>query len=133
MADARTKIMDMIEGELKKNPDTSNAELFEKAKKIDKDVEKLSPRQFNATYPLQVKRALKPRKRAAKGKKKSRARATKATRSGASAGVRDGRDRMRKVLLELAKDIANAQGKGDVVDVVAGIDRYVDRAMKAAG
>jgi hypothetical protein len=36
------------------------------------------------------------------------------------------------VLLDLAKDIANAQGKGDVVDVVAGIDRYVDRAIKAA-
>lgn len=132
MADARTKIMDMIEGELKKNPDTSNAELFEKAKKIDKGVEKLSPRQFNAMYPLQVKRALKPRKRTAKGKKKSRAKATKARR-GAPAGGGDDRDRMRKVLLELAKDIANAQGKGDVVDVVAGIDRYVDRAMKAAG
>lgn len=131
MADARTKIMEMIEGELKKNPDTSNAELFEKAKKIDKNVEKLSPRQFNAMYPLQVKRALKPRKRTAKKAKSSRTKSSKA-RSSAPAGG-DNRDRVRSVLLDLAKDIANAQGKGDVVDVVAGIDSYVGRVMKAAG
>jgi len=37
------------------------------------------------------------------------------------------------VLLSLARDMASAQGKGDVVDVVAGIDRYVDRVLKAAG
>lgn len=131
MADARTKIMDMIEGELKKNADVSNAELFEKAKKIDKDVEKLSPRQFNAMYPLQVKRALKPRKRTAKKAKTARSKSRKG-RSAAPAGG-DNRDRVRAVLLELARDIANAQGKGDVVDVVAGIDGYVGRVMKAAG
>lgn len=131
MADARTKIMEMIEGELKKNPDISNAELFEKAKKIDKGVEKLSPRQFNAMYPLQVKRALKPRKRTAKKAKSSRSKSAK-SRGGAPAAD-DSRDRVRSVLLELARDIANAQGKGDVVDVVAGIDGYVGRVMKAAG
>lgn len=131
MADARTKIMDMIEAELKKNPDISNAELFEKAKKIDKDVEKLSARQFNATYPLQVKRAMKPRKRKAKKSKPARSKSRKG-RSAAATGD-DHRDRVRAVLLELARDIANAQGKGDVVDVVAGIDSYVGRVMKAAG
>lgn len=131
MADARTKIMEMIEAELKKNPDISNAELFEKSKKIDKGVEKLSARQFNAMYPLQVKRALKPRKRAAKKAKPSRSKSAK-SRSAAPAGG-DDRDRVRAVLLDLAKDIANAEGKGDVVDVVAGIDSYVGRVMKAAG
>lgn len=132
MADARTKIMEMIEAELKKNPDISNKELFEKAKKIDKGVEKLSARQFNAMYPLQVKRAMKPRKRRSKKKaKSSRSKSTKG-RSAAPAGG-DSRDRVRAVLLELARDIANAQGKGDVVDVVAGIDGYVGRVMKAAG
>lgn len=131
MADARTKIMDMIEAELKKNPDISNKELFEKAKKIDKGVEKLSARQFNAMYPLQVKRAMKPRKRKAKKAKPARSKSRKG-RSAAATGD-DNRDRVRTVLLELARDIANAQGKGDVVDVVAGIDGYVGRVMKAAG
>jgi hypothetical protein len=40
---------------------------------------------------------------------------------------------VRGVLLELARDVANAQGKGDVVDVIMGIDRYVDRVVKAVG
>lgn len=132
MADANPKVMEMIEAELKKKPDTSNAELFEKAKKVDKGVEKLSPRQFNAMYPLQVKRALKPRKRRVRKSKGTRAKSAKGGR-GRGAANAGPRDRVRDVLLDLAKDIANADGKGDVVDVVAGIDRYVDRVVKAAG
>jgi hypothetical protein len=138
MADANPKIMEMIEAELKKNPDISNKELFDRATQIDKGIAKLSPRQFNAMYPLQVKRALKPRKRGARKSKAAGRKSTKGTKSmnrgGARAGAAggDSRARVRSVLLDLAKDIANAQGKGDVVDVVAGIDRYVDRAIKAA-
>jgi hypothetical protein len=37
------------------------------------------------------------------------------------------------VLLELSRDVANAQGTGEVVDVIVGIDRYVDRILKAVG
>jgi hypothetical protein len=29
--------------------------------------------------------------------------------------------------------VANAQGRGDLVDVILRIDRYVDRVVKAAG
>lgn len=149
MADANSKVMEMIKAELKKNADISNAELFEKATKIDKDIGKLSPRQFNARYPLQVKRSMKPRKRRSKGAKAARGKASKSagragsgartaarspasSRGGADGGPGNaGRDRVRAVLLELARDIANAEGKGDVVDVVAGIDRYVDRVVRA--
>lgn len=131
MADSNPKVMEMVETELKKNGDISNAELFEKAVGIDAGIKSLSARQFNAKYPLQVKRALKPRKRGPRGKKAPGKRtATSAGRSGAAA---TDRDRVRAVLLELAKDIAGAEGKADVVDVVAGIDRYVDRVVKAAG
>ena len=125
MAEANPNVMQMIEAELGKDPDISNADLFEKAKAIDPEVAELSPRQFNATYPLQVKRAMKPQK-----KTRRRPRSSGATRR-RSAGSADGRDRVRSVLLELAKDVADAQGKGDVVDVIAGIDRYVDRVLKA--
>ena len=121
MADANPNVMSMVEAELKKDPDISNPVLFEKAVAIDKNVKKLSPRQFNAMYPLQVKRAMKPA-RPRKRKKTSR-------RSGSSAG----RDKVRDVLISLARDVANADGKGDVVDIVAGIDGYVDRVLKAAG
>ncbi len=118
MPEADPKVMEMIEAELKKNPDISNPELFEMAKKIDKGVTKLSPRQFNAMYPLQVKRAMKPSK-------------PRKRKSGKARG-NGRRDAVRAVLLSLAKDVADAQGKGDVVDVVAGIDSYVDRVLKAA-
>lgn len=125
MPTANPKVMEMIEAEIKKNPDISNPELFKKAKAIDRKVADLSPRQFNAMYPLQVKRTMKParprRKRSA-GSRKSRVAANAKSR-----------DQVRDVLLALARDVANAQGKGDVVDVVAGIDRYVDRVLKAAG
>lgn len=131
MAEANPKVMEMIEGEIKKNPDISNPDLFEKAKSIDKSVAQLSARQFNAMYPLQVKRALKPTKRSG-GRKKARPRKAAPAPSRGRAAT-DGRDQVRKVLLDLAKDVANAQGKGDVVDVIAGIDRYVDRVLKAAG
>jgi hypothetical protein len=135
MADANPKVMEMIESELKKDPDISNKILFEKASKMDEGVASLSPRQFNAMYPLQVKRALKPRKpRKKKKAKASQPRGSKgAGRSSAGrrtgSGGGDERDRVRLVLLELAKDIASADGKADVVDVVAGIDRYVDRVV----
>lgn len=122
MATANPKVMEMVEAELKKDPDISNPELIKKAKTIDKKVADLSPRQFNAMYPLQVKRAMKP------------ARPRKRTRRSSTRSKADGtRDQVREVLLALARDVANAQGKGDVVDVVAGIDRYVDRVLKASG
>ena len=120
MAEANPKVMEMIEAEIKKNPDVSNPELFEKAKAIDKAVAQLSPRQFNAMYPLQVKRAMKP------------SRPRRRSGHGSSGGGDGRREKVRGVLLSLARDVADAQGKGDVVDVVAGIDRYVDRVLKAA-
>lgn len=123
MAEANPKVMKMIEAELKKDPDIANPELFEKAKAIDKSVAKLSARQFNAMYPLQVKRAMKP----------SRPRKRSGRKTGKAATKDGNRDKVRDVLLALARDVADAQGTGDVVDVVAGIDTYVDRVLKAAG
>lgn len=129
MADSNPKVMEMVEEELKKNGDISNAELLEKAAGIDAGIKSLSARQFNAMYPLQVKRALKPRKRTARRKKATGG--SKRANASRSPGAATERDRVRSVLLELVKDIAGAEGKADVVDVVAGIDRYVDRVMRA--
>jgi hypothetical protein len=132
MADANPKVMEMIQAEIKKNPDVSNKELLEKAKNIDKSVGKLSARQFNARYPLQVKRSMKPaRKKASPATRQRRAAAPRGRAATPTNG--QGRDKVRSIMLELARDVANAQGKGDVVDVIMGIDRYVDRVLKAAG
>jgi hypothetical protein len=133
MAEANPKVMEMIQAELKKNPDVPNQELFAKAKGMDKSIGKLSPRQFNARYPLQVKRAMAPKKaRRARSAGGKRGRKAAAAASTGSAENRN-REKVRAVLADLARDVANAQGKGELVDVVMGLDRYVDRVVKAAG
>lgn len=152
MADANPKVMQMVESELKKNPEISNKELLEKARSIDKGVDKLTARQFNATYPLQVKRAMKParrktaKKRARGGKASGKAagkasgkaagkaagRGRRGGARGRAAGSSGDRKQVRKVLVDLARKAAEGD-RGALVDVVAGIDDYVDRVMKAAG
>ena len=131
MADVNPKVMEMVRAELTSNPDISNQELRDKATSIDRDIDQLSARQFNARYPLQVKRQLNPPKR--RKRKKPAAAGRKARRPASNGTGSAGRDKVRNVLLELARDVANAQGKGEVVDVIVGIDKYVDRVVKAAG
>lgn len=145
MAEVNPKVMELVQAEIRKNKDISNKELFDKATALDKSIGKLSARQFNARYPLQVKRSMAPKKKAtrkaasARGRKaaaggpKRGAAATKSRAGGRSQDQGRGRDQIRNVMLDLAREVANAQGKGDVIDVVAGIDRYVDRVLKAAG
>ena len=74
----------------------------------------LTKRQFHARYPLQIKRRLN----------KGRSR-----RSRSKSSVRDG---VREVFLSFATAIAAAEDPMDGVRVLAEIDRYVDRAIKAA-
>ncbi len=62
MADVGLRIRKMIERELIKKPDISNQALQDKAAKIDAAVSKMGKRQFNARYPLQVKRKMGPGK-----------------------------------------------------------------------
>ena len=56
--DRNPDVMEMVEQELRENPDVSNKDLKLKAEEIDEEIEDLSARQFNARYPLQVKRKL---------------------------------------------------------------------------
>lgn len=125
MATRSDKVMAMVEEELSKNPGVSNEELFEKAKKIDKKVGDLTSRQFNARFPLQVKRRL-----AAAKPRRGRARAG---RRGAAARQAD-RGAVREVLLDFASDVAGTQqNPGELVKVLKGVDGYVERVIRAAG
>lgn len=56
--DRNPDVMEMVERALRENPDVSNSDLKLKAEEIDEDIADLSARQFNARYPLQVKRKL---------------------------------------------------------------------------
>ncbi len=119
MPDASGKVMDMVRDELQKNPAIKTDELYDKAKKLDKSVSGLTIRQFHARYPLQIKRkaaAARPRRRgAARGRRK-----------------KVDRDAVRTAMLGFAKDVRAADG-AQVVEVIGGIDKYVEKVLKAAG
>lgn len=176
MAEVNDRVMAMVEKELLANPSTTNEELRAKAEKLDSSIAGLGARQFNARYPLQVKRRNQPKrprrarksttaggrkgakttaggrkstKRGAAGRKgRKSATAGAAAGAGRKAGRRPGRPagsgatraagseatraRVRGAMLDFARDLASADGAG-LVDVIAGVDRYVDRVMKATG
>ncbi|MEN8375985.1 MAG: hypothetical protein ABFS34_11095 [Gemmatimonadota bacterium] len=151
MAATNPKVMAMIEAALKKTPSIKNVDLQAMAKKIDRAVGRLNPRQFNARYPLQIKRragaggakkaAAKPKKAATRGRPAKRAGAKSAPvrrgprrvrRAPAASTAGSNRDAVRKVLLDYARKVAAADSKIDLVDLVMDVDRYVDRVMKAA-
>ena len=153
MAETNDRVMAMVEKELKADPNISNADLRKKAERLDPSIASLGARAFNARYPLQVKRRGKPRK-ARKGTKRAARKAgrkaggAKARGRGTAKGAKKGRGpgrprtsatrgasngergRVRAALLDFARDLASADGAG-LVDVIAGVDGYVDRVMKA--
>lgn len=119
--------MELVERELEKNPDVSTKELYRKATEASPKIGELSLRQFNARYPLQVKRQMAP----SKPKKQRRSGgASRGSRQKAAGGAVD-REAVRGVLLELVKDVTAAEDRAAVVDVLAGIDGYVDKVTKA--
>ena len=108
------RVMNMVRDEIQRRPEISSPELFEKAKKLDRGIRALSARQFNATYPLQVRRSMAPKRRRAR---------TGAGRKADGAG----RERVRAVLLEFARTIAGADDPGALVDIIGNLDVWVDR------
>jgi hypothetical protein len=50
----------------------------------------------------------------------------------AAAAGAPGRDAVRSLLLQFARDIAAAEGKADVVELIGSVDRWVDRLLAAA-
>lgn len=130
MAKTEEKVMKFVEDQLKKNPDIDVKDLYEQAKKIKSGgVSKLSLRQFNARYPLQVKRRQSQKSGGTSTKRKrSRSRRKKAARTNGAE-----RDAVRETLLRFASEVAGAEHRKDLVQVLAGVDKYVDEVIKAAG
>jgi hypothetical protein len=132
MAKNEERVMQFVEAELERNPEVATSDLFEKAKKVDTGLSKLSLRQFNARFPLQVKRR-KSLATPGKAPRKGRARAGGTTRGGGRRASQNRRDAMREVFLRFASDLAGAEERKDVVRVLAGVEAYVDEGLKAAG
>jgi hypothetical protein len=132
MASPADKVMTFVERQLKRDPKISSGKLFERAKKMDSTVARMSLRQFHAKYPLQVKRRLAPKKkRVTKRVPKKPAAAPRARRAPAQRASGD-EAAIRRVLLRFAKDVSAAEGKTETIEILANVDRYVADIMKAA-
>ncbi len=142
MVEVSQRILDMVRRELVHDPEVDNAVLYEKAKALDaaamKDVDR---RQFNARYPLRVKRfelkARKPKADGAAPSKRKRVRRPRGKKAAAAAPARAtgsvmrqmARDGVRDVLLRFAQELANADSRGEIVGVVASVDQYVEQIL----
>ena len=130
------RVMEFVERELKKDPKIGSSDLFKKAKKVSRTVSGMTIRQFHAKYTLQVKRRLapkKPRKPRAKARKPRKSPARKPARRRAAKTAGGNRNAIRAVLLSFAKDLSAAESQAATIDVMANLDKYVDRVVKAAG
>ncbi|MCY3600968.1 MAG: hypothetical protein OXN85_13460 [Gemmatimonadetes bacterium] len=128
---------------LKRNPGVKNAELFAGACEIDASVAELSPRQFHAKYPLQVKRRLAaaeaPKPAAPAVAEPAPAVAEPAPAAAppapaAEAPAMGGGDAaaVRGLLLSLVRELANAETQAETIEVMARLDGYVNDVMQAA-
>ena len=128
MAHMDENVMAAVAAALSENPVASVDELFEMARKVSPAIGELSKRQFHARYPLQIKRKLNPRKR--RKRRQVKAAGAKGARSGGDAARRDA---VRSALMKFASDVAGAEERKDLVNVVANVDQYVDEVLKATG
>jgi len=124
MAKNEAKVMEFVKKELKKNPDASTTDLYAKAKGVDSGIADLTLRQFNARFPLQVKRQQSLSQGG--GRRRGASRRTRRT-------AQNRRDAVRETFLRFAADLSAADERKDLVRVLAQVDGYVDDAMKAAG
>jgi hypothetical protein len=124
MAERNEAVLQRMKSELERDPAMSVEDLKAVAKEIDQKVGKLSLRQFNARYVLPLKRKKSSRKKRGEGGASS-----KRARAGGTNGAREA---MRKVFLEFAKDLSQAESRAAIVEVVSGLDRYVDRALSVS-
>lgn len=127
-------VMEYVERTLEANPGIANADLFAGAREVDPSVGQLTGRQFHARYPLQVKARLA---RAATPETKTppepEVPTAEETTAADATPVKEGDGvTVRRLLFDLAKELASAESKAEVIDVMARLDDYVAEIMEAA-
>lgn len=142
MAERNEQVMEMVAKALEEDPDVKAEVLYERAREIDAGIGDLSLRQFHARYPLPVKRkrgaarkgATRKRKKAARGSQRSAASAPGSPGGKRGAKQRDAnpRDAVRRIFLDFASELARAESRAAIVDVLGSVDDYVDRVLDRA-
>jgi len=131
VAEIDEKVMKFVEKTLEESPDIQLEELFEKASSVGEGIKDLSKRQFNARYPLQVKRRRSQALRSSASPVRKKKAAPKPRISSRGIRVSAGpRESVRQVFLQFATDLTGAEERKDLVRVLADVDNYVDQVLK---
>jgi hypothetical protein len=118
--DRNERVLEMVEEALREDSEVSNRELQERAAEIDPRIGELSGRSFNARYPLQVKRKLAAEQEAEGDEEVDE-----------TSGAEERRTVVRQVLIDFARDVAGAEYRSEMLEVLRDVDKYVDRVIKA--
>lgn len=147
--ESEERILQMVERQLDRPNPPDTKVLYRRAMHfIDRDVRQLSVPQFNAKFPLRVKRRRARRRAEAGGRRRSTGGNDSPPDSGATASRENGdgpeeardagtglqRDRarsnLREVFLDYARLVGAADGSADLIDVYRRAGAYVDRALE---
>jgi hypothetical protein len=146
MAERNEQVLDRVRQELNKNPGLGSRELYEIAMGVDASIAENSLQQFHARYVLPIKRerAAQGEGRARegggqrRGKKRSPAKAEAAAaepspqapaRRRRRRGGGADRDQVRSIFMQFARDFATAETRGEIVQILSDVDRYVDQVV----
>jgi hypothetical protein len=132
MAERNEKIQNRVREALEKNPELSSRELFETMKSEEPAaVSDETLRSFHARYVLSLKRGKRgASKRPARGGTVRRGAARSSGRGGKRQREADAnRMRVRGILLKFAGEVASAETRAEVVNVVGSVDAYVDEVL----
>jgi hypothetical protein len=158
MPERNAEIQSKVREALESRPDTPIRELYEMAQAVDPELG-LDLRQFNGSYVLPLKRERsrsgesQPRPKRKRGGKKAGARGRKAAQAEqaesqqeapqprrrsararqAEAAAQDGKEQVRGVLLEFARDLSAAETALEIIEVMGKLDGYAERIIEVAG
>jgi hypothetical protein len=136
------EIVKMVRDQLvrRKSPPNIKA-LYGRAIRINEEIRELSLRQFNALYPLQVRRELKRKESepsstdrgsdAGSSEERSPGRTTP-DEGGGEAREEARRSAIRAELLAFARAVARTSGPDELIDLVLDLDAWVERVRSAA-
>lgn len=132
MAERNPQVLEMVAKELEADPDVKADVLFEKAREIDPKLGELSLRQFHARYPLPLKRKRSAGKRGGgrAGKRPPRRAKVGGRSQSRSAAQATPREDVRRVFMDFAGELARAESRAAIVDVLGRVDDYVDLVLE---
>lgn len=147
--ESEERILAMVQRQLDRPNPPDTKVLYRRAMHfVDRDVRELSVTQFNAKFPLRVKRHRARRRAEAAGEtRRSRAENGGSSDSGTGSRQKDGdepdegpdvgegrqdedrRRRLREVFLEYARLVGTADGSAALIDAYRRVGSFVDRAL----